>query len=63
MFYKKICTDPTHCSNCGEGENYKKQEILDTVIQIIHCYSCDNRAELVEKGEVNGVWKKDRTVR
>ena len=56
MFYTKKMfegTNPKYCSNCGEGENYKRQEVLDHVIETIHCYSCDNKAELVGKNEVS----------
>ena len=54
MFYTKAMfedTNPIHCSNCGESENYKKQETLNFTIQMIHCYNCNNRAELIEKFE------------
>lgn len=48
MTYYKIYREPEICSNCGEKENYIKAELIEGVIQTIHCYTCDNRAELIE---------------
>ena len=57
MIYDKIMfkdTNPNYCYNCGESENYKKQEVLNDCIEMIYCYTCNNKTELVNKGDVYG---------